>query len=532
MSSYFKKNFGIISIFILISLTCLFFSCSKEGMFIDEIYSLGLSNSYYMPFIKDFNSGNILDTVITQQELIDYISVGPDDAFSYDSVYFNQVQDVHPPLYYWLLHTACSVSAVFAVWQSQLVSAMILDYLFYIAALFVLYILVKKLFNSSYLATAAVALYGLSGIGLSTMLMIRMYVLLTLFTLLLSHSVLCILRRGRFSDYVLLFFSILGGFLTQYYFIFYAFSLCGTFVIFSICKKNVKKALIFSITALSAVGVFALIFPAYFDHLSADKLVSGGNALENVMSLSQYSSRIISYAANYAYWMKAILLIIALLFIACAVFGKKIMAVAPESKPLSEYALLLLPAVLAFLVIAICSPIIAVRYVYNIAPIFIIFVVLLIYLFLTAFPEKILARLKPILLVLIVAVSLFSLYMQNPDYLYPEQQEQLLLLENYSDSPCLYINNNYNAPITQDLFKLLTFEDFFVTSDTASNKMLEYIGDADSVVVFIDTDSFWSSGFDPKQVVGELGNNTGLTHITELYSYKLSTVYLMEDIDQ
>lgn len=37
-----------------------------------------------------------------------YVMVAENERFDYATVYYNQTQDVHPPLYYFFLHTVCS----------------------------------------------------------------------------------------------------------------------------------------------------------------------------------------------------------------------------------------------------------------------------------------------------------------------------------------------------------------------------------------------------------------------------------------
>ncbi|MDR2044029.1 MAG: hypothetical protein LBQ15_06605 [Clostridium sp.] len=46
---------------------------------------------------------------IDRQQFSDYITVGKDDAFAYASVYFNVKDDNHPPLHFLLLHTVSSI---------------------------------------------------------------------------------------------------------------------------------------------------------------------------------------------------------------------------------------------------------------------------------------------------------------------------------------------------------------------------------------------------------------------------------------
>ena len=86
MKTWIKKYFALILALILVSAVCFLFAGRKEGMFIDEIYSFGLSNSYYAPYVTDLPGGDLIDKVMTRPELIDYLSVGDDDRFAAGSV--------------------------------------------------------------------------------------------------------------------------------------------------------------------------------------------------------------------------------------------------------------------------------------------------------------------------------------------------------------------------------------------------------------------------------------------------------------
>lgn len=46
----------------------------------------------------------------TSEEAIDYVTVREGDVFNYFSVYYNQSRDVHPPLFYALVHLFSSIA--------------------------------------------------------------------------------------------------------------------------------------------------------------------------------------------------------------------------------------------------------------------------------------------------------------------------------------------------------------------------------------------------------------------------------------
>ncbi len=245
-----KKHGPLLLALAVILAVCLLFAQRKNGMFIDEIYTYGLSNSHYAPFLEDVAGGELEGAVLTRQDLLDYVTVGEDELFDLGSVYYNQVHDVHPPLYYWLFHLAsCLTPGVFSKW-----TGLILDLVLYLLTLIALYRLCLRLFGSRLAALTAVLLYGLSGLGLATMLMIRMYVLITLFSVLLALWITRLMEDGRPVWSLLSGVTIFLGLLTQYYFVFYAFFVCAAFVFYAAAKKRWKDLAVFALCAFAGWG--------------------------------------------------------------------------------------------------------------------------------------------------------------------------------------------------------------------------------------------------------------------------------------
>lgn len=92
-----------------------FFATKKNGLFIDEIWTYNLSNSYFNPFIG--NASKFFNTVLDGSFFYNSLTVQQNQIFSYASVFASQAADVHPPLYYCLIHTICSFFPnTFSIW--------------------------------------------------------------------------------------------------------------------------------------------------------------------------------------------------------------------------------------------------------------------------------------------------------------------------------------------------------------------------------------------------------------------------------
>ena len=506
---------------------CLLFSHRKSGMFIDEIYTYGLSHSHYAPYLSDVAGGTLRDQVLTRQDLLDYVTVGW-DGLDLGSVYYNQVRDVHPPLYYWLFHLVSQLTPhVFSKW-----TGLVLDGLIYLCACLLLWRLVRTLYGSRYNAAATVALYGLSTIGLSTMVMIRMYVLMTALTVLLALLAAKLAKEPRPWLYPAVGLTVFLGLMTQYYFVFYAFFLCAGYVFYALFRKKFKSLALFVVCAFAGVGLLLLCFPACLDQLFAEKLVSGGNALENLRDTAGYAERFtllirplrLKYlkAARYT----ALFLLPALLLCCRGVLRagrEKRLVIAPT-------ALILLPALIALPLVTVISPVIENRYFYNLIPILVLIVSFLLHLLEEALGERKHGELwKNAAVLAVLALALWEARTIPPDYLYPQYRDYDAALAPYAAGPCVYMTDDYFAPVTQDLLQLLAFDDVFLTGDADSPALDAYLAarEAADCVVFIDVSPFWSSGFDADTMLPALLESTEFSASELLYENELSAAYLL-----
>lgn len=97
----------IITAVIIISL--LWIGSIKYGFHIDEIWTFHLANYQYNDTLGIANFDIVDGRSYTGETLWDnYMTVQPEHRFDYKNVWVNQAADVHPPLYYCLIHTICS----------------------------------------------------------------------------------------------------------------------------------------------------------------------------------------------------------------------------------------------------------------------------------------------------------------------------------------------------------------------------------------------------------------------------------------
>ena len=524
MKGILKRGWALLLALILVSAACLLFSARKQGMFIDEIYTYGLSNSSYAPFLSDVKGGSLDHKIITRDELLDYVSVTGDEGFDFGSVYYNQVHDVHPPLYYWLFNIASTLSGGrFSKW-----TGLILDWALYLAAVAMLYALVRRLGGKPYIAASTAALYGLSVIGLSTMVMIRMYVLLALLTVALMYFIADLMRDFKPRTCVFVGLTLLAGLLTQYYFVFYAFFLCAACVLWALAKRQYKVLVWFIPCALVGAVSLILVFPAALDHLFSGKLVSGESAVDNLKNFAQYPVRLRTFLGFVTHGLKAAIYTGLLLAAAlCAAFPK-LRAACREKRLRFDWLVLIIPAFVTFVLVAVISPVDEARYIYNLIPAFALAVGFLLYLLDGSLGDsKDRERREAAAFLAIAALALWCARSAPPDYLYPEHAGFNAMLESRASDPCVYFSDDHFEPLTEDLIQLLTFDEVYVTDDRDLAPMLAYVGDADEIVVYIDTSAFWSSGYDADAILSRIRAETDYKQAEELFTTGLSTTYVI-----
>lgn len=521
-----KALIKILPIFLVLMLTsavCLLFSVRKSGMFIDEIYTYGLSNSDYAPYLRDIKGGDMIGQTFTRDELLDYVSVTDGEGFDVGSVYYNQTRDVHPPLYYWIFNAVSTVfNGGFTKW-----TGLALDYVFYIITLILLYKLSLALFSRRQIAAAVTVLYALSLLGMSTMLMIRMYVLLTLLSVLLAYLVVRQIESPSLKLCVKIGICIFLGLMTQYYYVFYAFFLCAAYVIYALVKRDYRALWQFALCAILGALLLIPVFPACLSQLFSGNLVSGESAVDNLKNFSQYPSRLMYFFAEARHGLKAAIYVALACALLLIVFFRKLRLQKRLGALSFKSLVVILPAFVTFPLVAVISPVSDARYIYNIIPFFALAVGFLLYLLDKAVWVYGTERIRYIALALVAALALWEARCAPPQYLYTEYKDYDAILAQYADSPCVYYNDNRFEAMTQDLLQLLNFDGVYVLDEEHCAELEPYVGDSDEFVAYFDISEYWGSGYKPEELIEEIAAATDYDSAELLYQNALSATYLI-----
>lgn len=498
-------------------LSCSFFWCmQKKGLSLDETYSYGLANSDGAPFVNRIYDDDLDGHVFSHEALNDYVSVDPNERFDYASVYYNQTQDVHPPLFYFLLHTVCS----FFPGQFSLWFGLSLNLVVYAATIVTLYLLAKLVTDSTSASAAACLLYGLSQAALSSMLMIRMYLLLAFWTVLLTYLVVRYLRKPFGLFYPLVALVAFAGMMTQYFFVIYALLLCATTDVVLLHRRQLRKALGFSASVAIGIGAMLLAFPSWWDQLHSQSTVSLDTVADNAgAGWDSYLPRISEMFSQLAFGQPVVVILCAIALCALAICGLT-GRLGGASQTLSLTVLVAVPTLLAFVAIAVIAPYLSLRYAYQLLP-------------LTALVSAALAspafrrlpsQAQAAGLVVLVTAALFVQSQTAPDYLVasdPSVDEQAVA---HGSDACVYVTQNVNPPFTSDLWYLLRFDDVCVVDGPDDPTLSTYLGrhDTDSMTVFV---ASYPSTPDAEAVLDGLSARGGYANAQQVGEGDFSTIY-------
>lgn len=501
-----KEKALFICVLCIICMIHLFWCLRKTDMFIDEIYTYGLSNSYYAPFIKDTTENDtLINAILTREDFVNYLTVNEGEQFSFDSVYYNQTQDAHPPLYYMCLHL---VSSFFVGSYSKWLGLSI-NIIFYLIINILLYQVAKLMLHSKKSAILSVLLYGTSYGGLSTALMIRMYILLTLFTVLFSYIILKLYQGTAHKIYYLLVTVVMFlGMFTQYFFIIFAFFISAVYCLHELKEKRIKNCIWYALASFSGLALFYLCYPYIRNHLFANTLVSGKTVVSNVHDIAGMCLSIYSFVMQTVSSYKMAFFILLLFFIIGIAFHRKeIITYVSEFDIKDSSAIAMVVAVgLTILVTAIVSPVTALRYIYNILP----FVAVGIF-YVAEVLWKNWEKYSYVVIGGSILLCIFQGFVRVPLYIDNIPEERYERMANYAGCPCICLNDDHNKIISQNIFLLMEFPEIFVTDDFLCKEAQEYLKNKDTsrgIILLIDTSEI-KSGYNAQEILREIKTKTG-----------------------
>lgn len=307
-----NRKFYIVCFVIIwvVQMAAVFYFCTrKQGFHEDEYYtyySTARTNGFYV------EDGQWMDRDAYRNEFV----VLPGQQFQYGLVRQVQSWDVHPPVYYWVFHTAASmVPGVFSKWIGLSVNLffhginlILLTYLSYLVS-----------GGNKVVALIVTMFYGLTPAAVSGVVFIRMYEMLTMWVLLCavlhvkavklreespreetagqmkgSHGDLCSASVGRLSWKSFLFPTAVItylGFLTQYYYVIFLFFIGAAFCIYLLWRdRSIRSCLRYGASQIIAFVLAYLTYPSCLGQMFRGQ--RGAQATENFRNLSNTAERL------------------------------------------------------------------------------------------------------------------------------------------------------------------------------------------------------------------------------------------------
>lgn len=462
-----KMNLTLI-LFVVITLmqlvVIIHFGSTKSGLFTDEVYSYGLANSHYVPFL---NPGSALDYGdhsgwVKSDYFTSYIEVNKNDRFSYGSVYYNQANDVHPPFYYYLLHTVCSFFPdSYSKWYGIGLNIPI-----FILCNIVLYYLSKYILKDEKLALLPCLLWGFSAAGISNILYIRMYLLLTFFMLILAlwHIQLIKAEKIRVKHIIQLLLIVSLGGITHYYFYMFAFFVAVGYGIYFLFSKSFKKLFLYCVTMLGGVMLAVLMFPACLEHVFSG--YRGTETRSNLFNSNLDQFKGFGDIINQSFFGGLIIPFLLVCLVICIIFiivklmfafknvnGEKkrirdifIVQKSDETENQINERLVngfvVLFACLMFTLISVkVSPFIINRYLYPAYPFYAIY-----FLFVLVGVAKLIIKNKNIVFytsaIILLTMAILSINRSNIEFQYLDAPHFVEMAQKNSDKDCVYIYDN------------------------------------------------------------------------------------------
>ena len=526
----------------------LVFGNMKPNFFVDEIWTFNLANSYFFPCFDNVDgyfytwlSGDFWHSIIT---------VKPGTEFAWDSVWYNQSQDVHPPFYYAVIHLVCSFFPdQFSKWFG-----IGPNIFFFVLTQVVLFLLSQKIFRKTWHAFLPCLIYGFTLGAINTVNYIRMYMMLTFFCVLALYIHFLFLERVAAAENekkLLRYLPIIElvnilGFLTHYYYIIFIFfvTVAALFVLqLYQYKKMVYKYIGAGIAGLAVCFAIYPFYPKQILGLGKKEIAyRGAESMGNAFN-SRFLANLAEFCRQLLVDIGGDIVLLLLLFVALLVLreiAKQIMnwQVSKEGhnfklalsfhKPSSTYSwclnaedirIMLIGLIVSAYFAVICK--IAVmnddRYIFNILPLIVLCGYYILNKLITRFTGK--EYLALLLVVFCVWVSVFtSGRVSNIKFVDVEiaiANEEVK--EKYTHTPMIVINSGRHwHPVIEKAPMLETMDKSYLLTENELEKIpaaLQEISHQGDFMVFVT----WECKQPRKDIMENVLKETGYKRYTKFY---------------
>lgn len=507
---------------------------AKQEYHIDEIYSYILSNSYDTDRIA--NDPGVWNQWVKGEDFDKFVVVKEGERFAYEKTYYNNTLDAHPPLYYYSLHTVCSFfPEQFSKW-----SGIGLNILFFIVTEYLLFRLSRKIFGNTLWALLPVCIYGGTNVAYNTALYIRMYMLLTMFAVLLVNVHYDMLEKSFSLNWAIACFLVTYlGIFTHYYFALFAFFIALFTCIYYLANKQWGYFFQYGLCMLGAVGAVFYSYPAAISQIGGSETNNVGKSItNNLLNFSEWGKNILSMGY---YDLKkglsggiarvwSFLIIITVITIILALWKRDKQPAEKIQSKAGKIGILFLTLVLVTVTIAKISGQFAYfRYLYYLIPLLALVIAWIVYAVVCYLPLN-----KTIIAAgacLFWLCGTYGIYSGNVNaFLYNDRyKNNQRIVELCKERPLIVINNGKTYHPTGNFTILEQCENVYMTSYENMENIDDILGQVNTdngAVFMVLTDQDWSDGLNGQEVMDKIISDSDILNTyTDEGSCVFSEVY-------
>lgn len=515
-----KKDWTYIILGILIMLhVCfaIYLGIQKFDYHVDEYFTFGLANN-------TMTGVNIEDGKVYQgfDLFNDYLSVKENERFDYKGVWENQAKDVHPPFYYVIIHTICSLFPG----QCSKWFGIAPNIIFMILADILLFKLTQCLLKNNGIALITVVATGVTMLNMNMVIYIRMYVMVVVPAIGIALVFAKYFNKDKDRKfYIGCYLFAVCGTMMQYYYLIYLFFLCffmGLHLLFQKkWKEIIKFILIFAVAGISCL----IIFPAMLQQIFGNGY-RGKEAFALAKTFENYGQYLKEYFRIlndniFGGCLQYLILVFVLLSIGILIKkGGKYCLRGIARMPVLLFA----TGIFYVCVIAKVAPYRTERYAMPVGWIFVLFTVWYLYKGIRLiFGIQKTGWLNAGILILNMFFIVSCLNMTKWDYRYthPFKGNNFNIIEKYKDYSVIYIYA-YESRTLSNAEELKIFKDYtFVTSEN----MMELLPKTDDngIILYIDSE------YDQEEIINAIKQkNHCLEKSTFLFQSVSANVYYLE----
>ena len=451
-----KEILALIIVIIMQSLIFVIIGINKSYIHMDEAYSLGLA-SYDKISIED--NADFYGTWHTGEYYEDYLSVQEDEIGEFSQVYINQKNDVHPPFYYLLLRIFMGFNiGTFSKWPGIILNIII----FAFVTLFT-YLITKKIFKNNKISLLITFISAITISSLTNVIYIRMYALSTLNVLITTYLHFKLYEQNKLDRKLLVFIglSALIGSLTHYYYLFYLVMLFIMFAIKYVKEKRFKELLAYFLTMVAAGSLSLLIFPYSINHMFFG--YRGQGVISKLMNFSVFSTSIFNYLTKINYFVfNNLLWIILIILLLLSLYKSKGKIIKIENNDYIK--IIILPMLFYFILVAIASPYIELRYILPICQLIFIVVIYYCYqLIRNIFSKK---NIKYVFSIIFIIMLIAPLIMKiEPEVLFTNKKGIVNKIKTELNVPTVYFLNSNHNRFLDDIYLFSILDNSYIAKD-------------------------------------------------------------------